>query len=31
MLGVHGDVVEFDTWDGAGSHGWEYQFAVLRT
>lgn len=31
MLGAHGDVIEFETWGGAGSHGWEYQFAVLRT
>lgn len=30
MLEAHGDVMAFDTWGGSGSHGWEYQFAVLR-
>ena len=30
MLQDHGELTEFETWGGFGSHDWEYQFAVLR-
>lgn len=27
---MHGALEVFDTFESSGSHGWEYQFAVLR-
>jgi SAM-dependent methyltransferase len=30
QLAEHGELVAFDTFESTGSHGWEYQFAVIR-
>lgn len=30
LLAGHGELVSFDTFESTGSHGWEYQFAVVR-
>ena len=30
LLAEHGELVSLDTFESSGSHGWEYQFAVVR-
>ena len=30
LLAEHGELVILDTFESSGSHGWEYQFAVVR-
>lgn len=31
LLAAHGSVEQFHSFDATGTHGWEYQFAVLRS
>jgi hypothetical protein len=30
MLAEHGRLEVFDTFEPTGSHGWEYQFGIIR-